>query len=462
MITSIANIIKNSNMSIENTVYREDSHEVIHYPLILDEFLEWAGKDKAEDTFHPMERYLDCISGKKEDKTYVCFIKSLGIFQEILLFVEKMNKETREYSCMEIIGFLRKKKKEIEVIHRELEELYEMESAKECFRLDKPLSEGVIWYKDVFYCSSLYHMSHLIDELKQIKHRELINMPLFITSTFHLKEAIAENRPIGVIGGPCLFGNNEVIMKIIHRSGEVYYYDFSEPKNERQDELEEEDVLGDHVCKYQGEIAKITFINKKRGITADEYRNILYTLEFANAVKGKLLIPIPDMSYRKYLKAVCDGVEESVALQAIQEFQTIVYQITDMYLAWIDRIKQKYPSVTVEVLHERREDLCSLFYETREPYYSNYHHRGHITSNPWKRESIIDYIMMVAMPFYLWGTKEIIQVDCVYEMDSHRKCKKIHGKTFNLHGVFYPEHLSKDGSHTIFTAENQWKEYMYL
>ena len=76
------------------------------------------------------------------------------------------------------------------------------------------------------------------------------------------------------------------------------------------------------------------------------------------------------------------------------------------------------------------------------------------------KRQIQDYITMPALPYYLWGITDIIQIDSLDETDSYRKCAKLHKGVLKLYGMLYPERLSGDGENTIFYAPMEYKEYL--
>ena len=59
---------------------------------------------------------------------------------------------------------------------------------------------------------------------------------------------------------------------------------------------------------------------------------------------------------------------------------------------------------------------------------------------------------MPALPFYLLGIRDILEIDSVDETDSFRKCGKAHKGTINLSCILYPEKLSADGKNTVYHA----------
>jgi hypothetical protein len=118
--------------------------------------------------------------------------------------------------------------------------------------------------------------------------------------------------------------------------------------------------------------------------------------------------------------------------------------------------------VEYRVLHARDRELCRLFYEKRSPYIQNSSYIQKITNVSGKKDAVVDYITMLALPYYVYGTRYVVQLDSVDETDSGRKCNKIHKQDMNLTQILYPEYLSRDGQNTIYNAPIEYKNYLEL
>ena len=66
---------------------------------------------------------------------------------------------------------------------------------------------------------------------------------------------------------------------------------------------------------------------------------------------------------------------------------------------------------------------------------------------------------MPALPYYIYGIKNIVQVDSIDETDSYRKCRLAHKNVMELSGILYPERISRDGENAIFFTTPAYKEY---
>lgn len=125
----------------------------------------------------------------------------------------------------------------------------------------------------------------------------------------------------------------------------------------------------------------------------------------------------------------------------------------------IEQMRTLYQSVRCEVVHARDKQLCEKYYEARSPYMERNKVIRNLTAIPEKLESVKDYVSMPALPFYLFGINNVIEVDSMDETDSFRKCRKAHKGALNLSCILFPELLSTDMVHTIFDAPWDRKEY---
>lgn len=83
-----------------------------------------------------------------------------------------------------------------------------------------------------------------------------------------------------------------------------------------------------------------------------------------------------------------------------------------------------------------------------------------LTARREKTDAVFDYISVLALPYYIWGTSQVIQIDSLDETDSLRKCKKVHKGAFSLSAILFSEKLSGNGEQTIFNAPLEFKGYI--
>lgn len=287
---------------------------------------------------------------------------------------------------------------------------------------------------------------------------DLPELPWFCAGLEQLAEARRCGRPIAVEGGPCLFGTDEVLVEVTTEA-ETCVFDYSTGRHYEHDDREKM-TFAAYLQAHAGEVRALRFIDNKAGVTTQERDSILWLFRIAQALQARVVLPLPDMSYGKYLRAVTEVLPEPVATQAREAFAGIAHRIAGLYIAEAEKIAADHPDVAWCAVHEQDAALCQRYYEARAPYIERHKILRNMTNIPEKLESIKDYISMPALPLYLYGITDVLQVDSLDEIDSFRRCRRAHRRDMNLACMLYPERLSADGEHTIFQACRAYKEYL--
>ncbi|MGN0318335.1 MAG: hypothetical protein ACI4E1_10450 [Lachnospira sp.] len=320
--------------------------------------------------------------------------------------------------------------------------------------------KNVLLYKNCLEITDFPLLKEQLPQLAGVNYSIRDELPYFTSGLEELAEKISLGEKVAVEGGPCLFGTDEVLVEIIRKNGKKDYFDYNTGKSYFEHEQEEDNTdFGEFVKAHAGKIQALHFRNRKAGLTPQEWAFIKYPFEIANAFSAPLVIPIPDMSYVKYLKAVLNDVDDKVRNDAIEEFRQVEYEISDLYINVIDRMRNLHKNVHCEVVHERDKELCRKFYEARSVFMERNKIARNLTGIPEKMESVRDYVSMPALPYYLYGINNVIEVDSMDEADSFRKCRKAHKGKLNLSCILFPELLSTDKVNTIFNAPWDRKEY---
>ena len=320
--------------------------------------------------------------------------------------------------------------------------------------------DAILRYKN---CVEILDFPMLISQLPQLKKiqypiRE--ELPYFTSGLSDLAQSVTAGEPVAVEGGPCLFGTDEVRVEVVRKNGQRDYFDYNTGKSYLEHEKSGESLdFREFVLLHSGEIHAMHFENRKPGLTPQEWAFLKYPFEIAAALSAPLVIPIPDLSYIKYLDAVLQPVEQRVRQEALAEFQSVSHAICDLYLDVIDRMRTQYPNTPCDVVHDRDRALCARYYAARAPFMERQRTLRTLTGIPEKLESVKDYVSMPALPYYLYGIEHVVEVDSMDETDSFRKCRKAHKGKLNLSCILFPELLAKDKIHTIFDAPRQEKEY---
>ncbi len=457
MKTTIKELLNGMGIAENESVYALCNQKIREFPVTAGNFFHAESFDKWQNNLWIHEIFCRKMEEKKSRPIY----KSL---EEQLVYVTGQIGKIKEtdpkgYDHMEELRALRSVKKGITKAMENLTEYYQTQADSEIESEYGVKRRQVLVYKNTVSMGSFTDLERQIPALNNIKLSWIRECPLLLGNIPELKKATERGEQIGIVGGPCLFGTYEVEVLVHHKDGQIFTYDFS--SGHRYDKIDKETMdFANHMEYYRSKVDQVDFLNLKKGMTAQEAESLEVLFVFAQVLKAKLAIPIPDISYQKYLYTVLEKEDEDLRLKTIEKFRVITRKIADFYLAGIEELKKEYPDVEVLVLHERDEALCKEFHEKREVYFRKSGLIQRMTAKRQKTDAIFDYISMLALPFYFWGTPHVIQIDNLDETDSYRKCKKVHKRAFSLSSVLYPERLSCNGEDTIFNAPLAYKEYL--
>lgn len=329
---------------------------------------------------------------------------------------------------------------------------------------------GKLRFKDCVTVMDFPQVSEVFPTFARLSHKGREKFPYFVGNADGLLAARERGEPIAVEGGPCLFGEHEVSVSVRLSDGETRLFDYATGKtyfNEQSyvhgkgdaPDDAEPDGLAEYLRRVGERVEEIAFRQEKWALTPQEYLNLRYAFELAAALGGPLVVPIPDMSYRKYLVTALEFVAPKLRENALADFDAILFSISDLFLDAINKLQAHFQIKPFACVHLRDADAVNLWYERRAPYIERGKVLRSLTRISEKIEPIKDYISMPALPLYLFDSRNILQADSVDETDSYRKCKKAHKNAANMGCVMIPELLSGDGVHTIYNAPLRWKDF---
>lgn len=465
MLTTIRALCGRASLTKEQTIYQQETNQILDYPLTVGGFFEaMQGVEKGKDYY--LIREFDKACKEEEEK--------LGV-SKLMVLLEQSCKQAEEVrrqlaplqsgSGAARNAGLAKRSQELKSqrkqLRKELEQLKRLAHEAVSNRYGDNLDR--LWfleYKNRVMLTSFDNVTRLIVQLKETRLKELWEFPWLVTGLSSLQTVLSRGEKPGVIGGPCLFGVDEVLLQVELQDGGLELFDCSSGRNCAKNAGEGAVTLNGYLHVYKDRIKNLHILNRKTGITRQEYVSLLYVFEIAACLQGKVAIPLPDMSYLKTMAADLAPLDETLRQQVLAEFEGEAYRICDLFLEVIDCLKARYAGLEVKVLHQRDEGMCQLFYEKRETFLRDSLIVRNLTSMNEKKEAVIDYVTMLALPYYLYGTRHVVQVDSLDETDSGRKCQKLHGENLELHSLLYPEFISRDGKSTIYNAPAEYKDYM--
>ena len=328
--------------------------------------------------------------------------------------------------------------------------------------------KGILRFKNSVDVFGFEQLTLALPSLRDLKcvHKRLF--PYYAENLAAIRRGL-ETEPdlVCVEGGPCLFGEHEVSVIVTLSDGTEFAFDYSTGKEyaDRQEQYagdayasETMDLAG-FLSARTDRIVSLRFVNRKTGLTGQEYLQVFFPFSVAAALDTALVMTLPDMSYRKYLEAAAAPLPRDIRETALRDFDTILYAISDMYLRLIDELQARFALRRFACVHGRDTALISRFMEGRTPFIERNKILRRLTFNPAKLESIKDYISMPALPYYLHGSKFILEINSMDETDSFRKCRAAHKGVLELGCILFPELLSGDGEHTLYCAPIEHKAY---
>ncbi len=457
MKTSITELLKRQGAKKEQTIYGAYPENIRRFAITAGDFFCLEPVEDWDGNVWVQSRYEELLGQKKECPVYRSLCSHREALSEEIRRIKQADRSG--YGHMEELRALRRARKGVEDAIEDLRSCYEAEVLQRLFRDLRVGKMRLLSYKNTACVGGFFDLERQIPALSAIRLPWIRRTPLLLAGIRSLRRAAEQGRPIGVVGGPCLFGTYEVEIQVRHRDGSRYSFDFSSGRHyDRQHRGGLE--FAEHVELHQSDIAEIAFRDWKESVTSQEYDSLEAVFAFGAALGAKVAVPIPDISYLKYLATVLMPLEPSFRIRVLDQFRIHTRRIADLYLELVRHMKEQYPQVETAVLHERNGPLCRLFHEKRETFFRKSGLIDHMTAERQKTDAIFDYISMLALPYYIWGTPQVIQVDNLDETDSYRKCRKVHREAFELSAVLYPERLSADGQETIFNARPEYKEYL--
>lgn len=316
--------------------------------------------------------------------------------------------------------------------------------------------DSSVLYKNTVAVSTFQQVADILPVFNRISCDDKEKFLYYTANLDLISDAVNKKEKIAVEGGPCLFSADEVNVIVQAKNGDIKKYDFvGVTKYDNTPDIS----LDKYLLSNRENIAAITFVNHKKALTMQEYLQLRYPVEIAAALNAPLIIPIPDMSYRKYMISTLEPVSNDIKQHALAVLDQVLYDIVQFYLAEINRLQKQFFLSSLTVLHLGTPTLLDVWYRKRERYISSRKFLKNLTGRKNYFEAVKDYVTMPALPLYLFDISNVLQVDSVYETDSYRKCRKRHKHDLNLSCLLISELLSKNGIDVEYNAPRKFKTY---
>lgn len=424
-IYSTQSILASLDSKLEGTIYAHSSNDFLRWPFNAVNFFRLAPAGEFENV--APESFLSPADGET---------------------LKKITDELKSLSDTKYDFEKQERVRELRVQKKELLKKVEENSANR---------KSALIYKNVVEINDSKMVEEKFPQFKNTKWPFKEQMPYLTASLSDFAKVVQNGEETAIFGGPCFFGEYEVDMIFSMKDGSQKVYDFTTRRRAVKDKVSQE---AEFTKANAHEVLDVSFKSHKEFLTSDEYDAILYLFELANATNSRLVIPIPDFSYEKYLAAMVESLPGEIQKRALERFTQISAPIIKMYKNLFEFFKAAYPSVKCELMSGEEKNLLAQYYEKRTQYVEKTSTKRIISGIAEKFESVKDYITLPALPFYLWGIKNILEVDYLGETDSFWKCRKMHKNEINLSALLYPIKISSDGWRTLFSTELQYKEYI--
>ncbi|GHS97430.1 hypothetical protein AGMMS50276_17470 [Synergistales bacterium] len=465
MIFTILGVLSRWGVNIEDTPYAAQN-EINSYAFDALDFFSVAGIEKYKMDFAESRKRELSVDDIKRGEAYIGITSAIKAIKDRLITLSEYGRENSLFQSAvlteegnAVAGETKRLRAEKARLLSKAERLVSLSSYALKY-------DSVLTYKNALLCNSLRNMRLVLPELGGMDAGRLENIPIFTRSFGKLAAKLGgkereRGESLAVVGGPCLLGTGEMVIRVIHSDGFSFCFDFN--TRNRVGDLSKKDAIGAHIRENAGKVVKILFETKKHALTLQDYEFIKAPMVYARALDAPVVIPLPDGAYIKYIEALTSPLVPELRNSARGDFAIEIRRLTKMFLSAIEDLARSLRPSKLEVLHIDNKAALDTFSEGKERYRGKLVSRRGlmpITKDADMVESVTDYIFYPALPFYLWGVKNILQVDSLRETDAMCKCAQAHGGVINLFGALFPEMLDKSGSRPTSNAPVQDKEYM--
>ncbi|MBR2729964.1 MAG: hypothetical protein Q4C02_05630 [Eubacteriales bacterium] len=455
---SIRRVLEKSGMDLSDSVYEESA--MADFPVSASG--EWRlKKENLEDS-----EYGRIVRYRTGKKTLSERNGAEDIGRRMDAISEEMHHMLEEGGSREDPDFIalgRQKK----ALRKERKTFLDRASEEACYSLfGKALPEGNLYsccFHDSLHALSLDEVLEVRDGLQTDAYAFMAERPWFTGSLHSLRKVFTGGEKVGVEGGPCLFGTDEMRFSFTMKNGSIRRFDY----NTRQEILPGREFLAgttmelfDFMAKECGNVAAASLDCPKKSITVEEYEMLKHILLIAKYLDARAVVTIPDFSYDKTFVSLFSGLDCGVYAGLHEAFCRECLRMSDLMIDMTKKLALQYKVDDYVIFHGREKELLDLFYEKREPFCADKYANRFLTSRNGLRDALLDYICMPALPYYLFGIREIVEVNRIDEFYSIQKCKKIHHTAINLNELLFPEKMCRNGRTSGFFAKMEDKDFV--
>jgi len=288
------------------------------------------------------------------------------------------------------------------------------------FNIDISQELKCIKVRRIALCNTVENILNYLPDLRAT-YLAKASFPMF---SYNLKKftSLMKDKKSAIEGGPCIIGVDEVFFRIIYKSGQRRYFDIMTgfedgPKNVYEPRRYN---LANIIKTDQEDIVDIKIYEKHCSPTLHSAIELFRIMLIAKKLDLPLIIGLPDEGYRKYLSIIVNPLR--IANQVEKEINNLLDRVVDEFLKLIDTINKIVDLEKFEVLHSRNTNLIKVFRQkTSEVAFS----ARKITDIQIKKEAIIDFSCLPAVPNFINGATNILEINNITELESLKATIKL-------------------------------------
>ena len=212
MLISIRELIERKKLSSKETVYSELKDEILDFKMTIGDFFETVREEWGKNYFPELGHYY------KEMENCLCTEGFRQREQDVEKKLKELQKcpdnEKQEYDYIKRLETLRKEKKrlkkEIKTRIQEYETDWQEERKTGCWFFQ---------YKNFVVLNCLENVKKQLPQIAGAKLDRMDRMPVLTTDLTLLSKAAQNGETIGIVGGPCLFGFDEMTIYVKRNDG---------------------------------------------------------------------------------------------------------------------------------------------------------------------------------------------------------------------------------------------------
>jgi len=265
-----------------------------------------------------------------------------------------------------------------------------------------------------------------------------------------------ERQISAIEGGPCIIGVDELYLILQFKNGRRVNYDFitgceEGPQNEYNPNAYQ---LAEIVSKAYSEIVEIDILKKQHGVTFQHLVEVHRLMSVAKALDLPVVIGIPDHAYKSQWRSVLSPLKGRFDIA--ERIEATIDDITNEFVLLINDVASELGLRNFEVLHSKNEPVMRCFLQAKNGMSER---PRRLTRSQNKRDAVLDYICMPALPHYVWGATNILEINNVAEFESLKGTAECFPRV-SLSALMFPFVPNLSGSDSMYHSKNDEKLFI--